>query len=63
MRGIKNKTSNERGSRRIPNSSQINQVVQPKKVPKSKKNGNPVEYMSGEASRFKNKEVPFVCFK
>jgi len=42
-----NKTSNEWDSRRIPNSSLMNQVVQPKKVPKSKKNGNPVENMSG----------------
>ncbi|MCI43422.1 hypothetical protein A2U01_0064659, partial [Trifolium medium] len=36
----------------------MNPVVQPKKVPKSKKNGQPVENVSQEARSIKHKKVP-----
>ncbi|XP_045799121.1 uncharacterized protein LOC123893229 isoform X2 [Trifolium pratense] len=55
---MKRKNSNGRHSRQIPNASEMNSVVQPKKVPKSKKNGLPVENVSCEAHSMKHKKVP-----
>ena len=42
----KHKTLNGQDRRQIPNFSRMNPAVQHKKVPKSKKNGNPVENLS-----------------
>jgi len=59
----KHKTLNGQDRRQIPNFSRMNPAVQHKKVPKSKKNGNPVENLSWAAPRFRNKDVLDVDFK
>ncbi|CAK8532632.1 unnamed protein product [Lathyrus sativus] len=55
---MKQKTSNGKESRQIPNSSQVNPIVQCMEVSKSKKNGHTVENVSCEAPSIRYKEVP-----
>jgi hypothetical protein len=55
---MKRKNSNGQDSRQISNSSEMNPVVEPKKIPKSKKNGHAVENVSCEARSIKHKKVP-----
>ncbi|CAL5185346.1 unnamed protein product [Lathyrus oleraceus] len=54
---MKQKASNGKERRQIPNSSQVNRIVQREEVSKSE-NGHAVENVSCEAPSIRNKEVP-----